>query len=52
MLQQHYSYKTATTIDQRYTKRTGHGNDLTDMVADFVENQQALQEEQTQGKSR
>lgn len=46
------AYKTATTIDQRYTKRTGHGNDLTDMVADFVENQQALQEEQTQGKSR
>ena len=27
-------------MDQRYAKRTGYGNDLTDMVEDFVAEQE------------
>ena len=34
------AFKTASTMDQRYAKRTGYGNDLTDMVEDFVAKQE------------
>ena len=34
------AFKTASTMDQRYAKRTGYGNDLTDMVEDFVAEQE------------
>lgn len=34
------AFKTASTMDQRYAKRTGYGNDLTDMVGEFIAEQE------------